>query len=66
MSPWRSPPERCKITDWVVAPLGASTHLSHAEAMQWAIAYATNRGIPVIYERDETAEADGKTSADEE
>lgn len=54
------------VTDWVVSSLGGLTHLSHTEAMQWAIAYASAFGIPVVYERDENPTADGPTSVYED
>ena len=52
-------------TDWVVTWLGG-THLSHADAMKWAISYATTFGIPVVYERDESTTGDGSTAIHEE
>jgi len=54
------------VTDWVVSSLGGLTYLSHAEAMQWAISYASAFGIPVVYERDESAMADGPPSVHED
>jgi len=33
------------VTDWVVSSLGGLTYLSHAEAMQWAISYASASGF---------------------
>ena len=55
-----------EVTDWVVESLGGLTHLSHADAMRWAISYASAFGIPVVYERDESATADASSSTREE
>ncbi len=39
---------------WEVATLGQSVPLSHAAALEWAVSYAASRGIPVVYERDDS------------
>jgi hypothetical protein len=39
---------------WQIATLGQAVPLSHAAALEWAVSYAASRGVPVVYERDET------------
>ncbi len=41
---------------WSVKTLGQSVPMSHAGACEWAVSYAASRDIPIVYERDETAE----------
>jgi hypothetical protein len=40
---------------WVITTLGQSVPTTHAAACEWAVTYAASRGIPLVYERDETA-----------
>ena len=40
---------------WGLKSLGHLAASTHAMARKWAIAYAADRGIPLVYERDETA-----------
>ena len=42
-------------TRWQITTLGQSVPLSHAAALEWAVSFAASRGIPVVYERDDTA-----------
>jgi len=42
-------------TRWQVVTLGQSVPLSHPSALEWAVSFAASRGIPVVYERDDTA-----------
>jgi hypothetical protein len=39
---------------WEIATLGQSVPLSHAAALEWAVSYAASRGIPIVYERDDS------------
>ena len=40
---------------WGLRSLGHFTAITHPVAREWAIAYAADRGIPLVYEREETA-----------
>ena len=42
---------------WTVTTLGQSVPLTHAAAREWAVSYAASRSIPLVYERDETIDA---------
>ena len=39
---------------WVVEALRHSVALTHPAALEWAVAYAANREVPLVYEQDET------------
>ncbi len=41
-------------TDWGVKALGHSVALTHPAALEWAVAYAASREVPLVYEQDET------------
>ena len=41
-------------TRWQVVTLGQSVPLSHASALEWAVSFAASRGIPIVYERDDS------------
>jgi hypothetical protein len=45
-------------TSWRVVTLGQSVPMSHLAALEWAVSYAASRGIPVVYERDQTERDD--------
>jgi hypothetical protein len=49
---------RAEAAGWSVTPLCRAEAMSHAEAMEWAVAYAATNSIPVVYTRDETAGGD--------
>ena len=40
---------------WGLRSLGRLAASTHSMAREWAVAYAADRGIPLVYERDETA-----------
>ena len=40
---------------WGLRSLGHLAASTHSMARRWAIAYAADREIPLVYERDETA-----------
>ncbi len=40
---------------WGLRSLGHFAAITHPMAREWAIAYAANQGIPLVYEREETA-----------
>ena len=40
---------------WGLRSLGNLAAVTHPMARKWAIAYAASPGIPLVYERDETA-----------
>ena len=40
---------------WGLRSLGHLAAITHSMAREWAIAYAANQGIPLVYERDDTA-----------
>ena len=40
---------------WGLRSLGHFTATTHSMAREWAVAYAANQGIPLVYEREETA-----------
>jgi hypothetical protein len=39
---------------WDVTTLGQCVPMSHAAAREWAVSFAASRGIPLVYERDDT------------
>ena len=39
---------------WVVEALEHLVAMTHPAAREWAVAYAADHGVPVVYERDET------------
>jgi hypothetical protein len=43
---------------WHLTTIGQSVPLSHAAALEWAVAFAASRDTPVVYHRD----ASGGTS----
>jgi hypothetical protein len=43
---------------WAIATLGQSVPMTHRSAREWAVSYAASRDIPIVYERDESAEGD--------
>ena len=40
---------------WSAQPLWASVEMEHPAAREWAVAYAAQHDVPIVYERDETA-----------
>jgi len=40
---------------WGLNSLGQIAATTHSMAREWAVAYAANHEIPLVYERDETA-----------
>jgi hypothetical protein len=39
---------------WHIATLGQFVPLTHAAALEWAVSFAASRGIPVVYERNDS------------
>jgi hypothetical protein len=42
---------------WQIATLGQSVPLTHAAALEWAVSFAASRNVPIVYERDDTLNA---------
>ena len=41
---------------WVITTLGQAVPMTHSAACEWAVSYAASRDIPLVYERDESAD----------
>ena len=39
---------------WKITTIGQAVPLTHSAAREWAVSYAASRGIPVVYERDDS------------
>jgi hypothetical protein len=39
---------------WKITTIGQAVPLTHSGAREWAVSYAASRGIPVVYERDDS------------
>jgi len=39
---------------WKITTIGQFVPLTHSAAREWAVSYAASRGIPVVYERDDS------------
>jgi hypothetical protein len=39
---------------WKITTIGQAVPLTHSAAREWAASYAASRGIPVVYERDDS------------
>lgn len=42
---------------WRVSTLGHSVPLTHASALEWAVSFAASREVPIVYHRDDSANA---------
>jgi hypothetical protein len=42
---------------WLVSTLGHSVPLTHASALEWAVSFAASRKVPIVYHRDDSANA---------